>query len=272
VDLKKNIEEFNLVFLDLETTGLDAVWGDSICEIGALKIKGGETVGEFHTLVNPRKAIPYEAYLIHKISNEEVKDAPYFKEVADKLLLFLQGCVICGYNVEFDIGFIQAELRRINYPSLQVPAIDILSMAKRTLQLPRYNLRAIATFLNLNIRSYHRALDDALLASKVFLKLKDILREKGIKILENYISLYGINNNIFKFQEEQKVTLLKEAIDKGLVLKMRYFSYNSIVEEKKIKPINLSREQRHFYLWYQSKKEGSRRINLNRILDITLSS
>ena len=67
MDLNKNIEDFDLVFLDVETTGLDVVVGDAICEIGACKVRARETIDTFETLVNPKKSVPPEAYLIHMI-------------------------------------------------------------------------------------------------------------------------------------------------------------------------------------------------------------
>jgi DNA polymerase III epsilon subunit family exonuclease len=269
MDFKKNIEELDLVFLDLETTGLDVLQGEAICEIGAFKVKERKVIDRFHTLINPKKDIPYPAYLIHKISNEEVKRAPFFEEIAKDLVDFLKNSVICAYNVEFDLGFLNEELRRISYPTLEAPAIDILKMAKKTLNLERYNLRAISSFFNLEFSDTHRALEDAFLAFKVFFKLRDILKEKGIGNLEDYLSLYGLNNKVFKDHQDKKITLLKEAILKGDNLLIKYFLFQKIYEER-IKPQEVFLENENWYLLYENLNKEKLRIDLKNLLKIEI--
>ena len=268
MDSKRNIEDFDLVFLDLETTGLDVITGDTICEIGAVKIKKRKVVDSFHSLVNPKRKMPSEAYLVHKISDEELKGAPYFEEVADRLLGFFSDCVICAYNVDFDMGFINYELRGINHSPLELPAIDILGMARKTLKLPKYNLSALADFFNIEIKRKHRALEDASVASQAFFKLSDILKEKGVEKLEDFISLYGMNNDIFKAQAEPKQLCIQEAITKGEGLRMRYVSYENNLEEERVKPLNFYQENKYFYLHYENANLNNVRISLDRILRV----
>lgn len=268
MDLKRNIEDFNLVFFDLETTGLDAVKGDAICEIGALKIMSRQEIDKFHTLINPKMSVPKEAFLIHRISDDDLKNAPYFENIIDKFLDFLNNSIIFAYNIEFDLGFINYELRRLNKQPLEVPAIDVLCMARKTLRLPRYNLSSIADFFNIKYTGQmHRAPDDALVASKVFFRLRDILRENNLNNLEDFVSLYGFNNEIFRVKEEPKVYLVNKAINNRQFLKARYFSYQNTMNEERIKPINLSQENKNFFLWYEDSHGKNIRINLNCILD-----
>jgi len=267
MDFKKNIEAFDLVFLDLETTGLDVVEGDSICEIGAFKVRRRRIIDKFHSLINPKKKVPREAYLIHKISDEDLKDAPYFEAVADDLIRFLEGAVICAYNVKFDMTFLNYELRRRDYPAREQPAVDILAMARNTLKLPRYNLSAIAAFLDIDCgRGLHRALGDASIAQQVFFALLDILRRQGIENLDEFISLYGLDNDIFKQQENAKILLIEEARRKRAGLQLKYFSAENVIKEKQIESINLMRENNRFYLWCHSLSEPSFRVQLNNIL------
>ncbi|MBU2266082.1 MAG: 3'-5' exonuclease, partial [Candidatus Omnitrophica bacterium] len=139
MDLSRRLEDYPLVILDLETTGLNAVLGDAICEIGALKVKDRKVIDKFHSLVNPQRSMPPEAYQVHKISEADLKQAPSFEQVAAELVNFLNGCVLCAYNVEFDLGFIDQSLKKINQKPLAVAAVDILIMARDVLTLPRYN-------------------------------------------------------------------------------------------------------------------------------------
>jgi len=272
MNLDKNIEDFDLVFLDLETTGLDAVIGDSICEIGAFKVEKRKTVDKFHSLINPKKSIPPEAYRVHGISDADLADAPYFEDIVDKLILFLEKSVICAYNVEFDMGFIDNHLKRINYSSLNLPGLDILSMARDILKLPKYNLETTACFFNIDCsKGLHRALDDALVAYQIFFKLLDIFKEKGIVKLEDFISLYGFNNEIFKSKESQKILIFKEAIANKLSSKIQYLSLANIIEEETVLPLRIFEENNYFYLLYQGKQGVSSQIKLNRVLKVSIA-
>ena len=269
MDFKKNIEDHQLVFLDLETTGLDAVMGDAICEIGALKVQGRGIVDKFHSLVNPKRAIPQEAYRVHKISDDEVRHAPFFEKIADKLIKFVEGSVVCAYNVGFDMGFVNHQLKGMDYEPLKVPAVDILAMARDALELSRYNLQPVAQSLDIDCSNgLHRALDDASVAYQVFFKLNDIFRQKGIHALEQFISLYGFNNEFFSSQENQKISVIEEAIDRKGELAIQYFSFKKCLEEERIVPLKISREERFWYLLYQGQNDTTTRLRSNRILKV----
>ena len=271
VSLTKSIESLDLVFIDLETTGLNAVTGDSICEIGALKVNNRKIISKFHKLINPRRSIPKEAYDIHKISDEDLKNAPYFENVADELISFFKESILFAYNANFDIGFINQHLKRMDYPELDIPAVDILSMARDMLKLSRYNLKSTADFLNIDCSGpLHRASEDALVAYKVFLPILDMLKEKNIENIGDFVSLYGINSNIFQSCENKKVCMVKEAISSVKLLKIKHFSSHRLVKEK-VTPLRILQEGRFFYLLYQDASGNPLRIKLNRVLEINLS-
>ena len=94
MDFKKSIDEFDLVFFDVETTGLNPSTGDAVCEIGAVKVRNNKIIERFQTLVNPNRPMPREAFLVHKISEEELKNAPFFSQIVDefKQLLSMTAC------------------------------------------------------------------------------------------------------------------------------------------------------------------------------------
>lgn len=268
MDLNKNIEDFDLVFFDLETTGLDVVMGDAICEIGAFKVKNRNVIDKFHTLINPQRNVSEEAYRIHKISSDDLKKAPDFKEIAKNLLLFLENSIICTYNAAFDIGFLDYQLKKIDYEPLNLPTVDILLMARDIINLPKYNLETVANFFNIDCSvGLHRALADAFIASEVFFKLADIFKEKEIVKLDEFISLYGFGNEIYKIKENKKIDSLKAAIDNKLELTLKYFSVAKIIEEGKAIPLRIFEENRSFYLLCQIKNECSR-IKLSHILRV----
>jgi len=273
VDLDKKIEELDLVFLDLETTGLDAVTGDAICEIGALKVSQKNIIDRFHSLINPKRNIPNEAYKIHKISNQDVANSPYFEDVADKLLRFLEGSIVCAYNVNFDMGFIDNHLKRINYSRLSVFAIDILAMARDALKLPRYNLGNVANFFNIDCKDImHRALEDANIAYKIFFDISNKLSDKGLLRFGDFFSLYGFNNEVFRSMEEKKLSLLRAAIESHKRLKVRIFYKDGVRIEENIIPLRISQEKGIFYLLCQNDSEPSLSIRLGSILEASFSS
>ncbi|MCK4912120.1 MAG: ribonuclease H-like domain-containing protein [Candidatus Omnitrophica bacterium] len=269
MDLTKDIECFDLVVFDLETTGLDAVTGDSICEIGAFKVRNRKIIDKFHSLINPKRSIPMQAYNIHKISEEEVKNAPCFEDVADKFVSFLDQSVIFAYNIKFDMSFINNHLGKLNQPSLELPAVDILSMARNVLELPRYNLDSVARSFDIDCsQGLHRALYDASIACQVLMKLFCILNEKGIRNLGEFVSLYGLNNEIFKEKEEKKIDIFNLAIKERTVFKIKHFSSNNVIEEKEVLPLRVVLEGKHFYLLCQDKDKDSFSIRVSRILKI----
>lgn len=193
MDFSCNIEDYDLVFLDVETTGLSVTTGDAICEIGALKVKRREVSETFHTLVNPQRSIPYQAYLIHKISDSDLENAPVFEQIADKFVTFLNSndrkTVICGYNIKFDLSFINYQLKFIGYNCLDFPVIDILKMARKSINTNRYSLESIVRFLNIQHKgNLHRALEDAFAGSQVFFKLVDRLEKEGVSMPGEFIS------------------------------------------------------------------------------------
>ena len=272
MDLDRDIEQYDLAFLDLETTGLNVVMGDSICEIGAYKVRNRKIIDKFHSLVNPKRKIPLEAQRVHKISDADVQYAPFFEKLADKLISFLKDSVVCAYNVSFDMGFIDHQLKSIECPALNTPAIDILTMARDTLKLSRYNLQTVAQSLDIDCSNgLHRALDDSLVAYQVFSRLINVFKEKGISKLDEFISLYGFGNEIFKSKEAQRMNMINEAIEKEQALYIKYFSSDSRVEEEKVIPLRIFQENRFFCLTYQGANKSSARVSSNRILKIEAS-
>ena len=213
--------------------------------------------------------MPPQAYDVHKISKEELKDAPYFEDIADEFVSFLGESIICAYNIKFDMSFLNNHLKKSNRPPLELPAVDILSMARDALKLSRYNLEATAKSLNIDCsQGLHRALGDTSVAYQILIKLLDIFKEKRIEKLDEFVSLYGLNNEIFKSKEEKKILLLNMAIEKRAVLGVKYFSSANTLEEEEVLPLRILEEPKHSYLLYQGKSKNSSSIKLSRILKV----
>jgi DNA polymerase III subunit epsilon len=107
--------------VNVETTGSWAA-GDRITEIGAVKIRNHQVVDEWHSLLNPQRTIPAGITQITNITNEMVRDAPIFSEVADSFMQFMGDGIFVAHHVNFDYGFISYEYerleRRFRFPKL----------------------------------------------------------------------------------------------------------------------------------------------------------
>ncbi|MQY21328.1 DEDD exonuclease domain-containing protein [Nocardia macrotermitis] len=162
-DLDTPLYDTTFVVVDLETTGTSPD-GDAITEIGAVKVRGGEVLGEFATLVDPGRAIPPQIVQITGITTAMVRDAPRIEAVLPGFLEFAAGAVLVAHNARFDIGFLKAAAGRCAtaWPAFQV--LCTVQLARRILprdEAPTVRLSALAELLGAQTRPTHRALDDA---------------------------------------------------------------------------------------------------------------
>jgi DNA polymerase III subunit epsilon len=163
------------VVVDVETTGGWAS-GDRITEIGAVKIRNHEVVEEWHSLVNPQRAIPAKITQITGITNEMVRDAPIFAEIADSFMRFMGDGIFVAHNVNFDYGFMSHEYerldRRFRFPKL----CTVAGMRRRYPGHKSYGLGKLCELYGIELETHHRALCDAR-ATGHLLNLMNLKRE-----------------------------------------------------------------------------------------------
>lgn len=173
-----------LVALDIETTGLDPK-RESIIEIGAVRFNGRRVEEEWHSLVNPRRAVPSFITQLTGITNQMVAPAPPISDIAAELADFVGEAPIIGHNISFDLSF----LRRHNLFTYN-DAIDTYEMASVLLpNASRYGLGALSNLLTVPLPATHRALDDALVTHGVYLRLHDIAMELPIELLAEIVRM-----------------------------------------------------------------------------------
>ena len=168
-----------LISFDTETTGLDFSTGDRVIEIGCVEILGREKSGnEFQSYINPEgKEISKEAKEITNISPEQLSEAPKFKDIADKFIDFVKGAELVIHNAEFDIGFINNELKKIKHQVSDIRDIctvfDTLVHARKAFPGQRNNLDALSNRLGISgyDRTHHGALLDAQILADTYLSL-----------------------------------------------------------------------------------------------------
>ena len=167
------------VFLDTETTGLHSDMGDRIIEVGAIELVGRERTGkEFHHYLQPDRAIDAGASQVHGIRDEDLVDCPRFAEVAADLVEFLHGAEVIAHNASFDVGFLDAELGRLEKPpceSVQAicKVVDTLVLARRKYPGARHSLDELCRRFSIDLsgRQLHGALKDASLLADVYLAM-----------------------------------------------------------------------------------------------------
>lgn len=170
--------EKKLIVLDTETTGLEVEQGHRVIEIGAVLLDGRKRTDQhFHTFLNPQRAIDEEAQKVHGISNEQLLNEPEFSEIAEQFLEFVDGGLLIIHNAAFDLGFLNAELKRASsqYPKLEeiCEVEDTLLLARSKFPGQRNSLDALSSRFEISgyDRSFHGALLDANILADVFIHL-----------------------------------------------------------------------------------------------------
>jgi DNA polymerase-3 subunit epsilon len=189
-DLGLPLYDVTFCVVDLETTGGSAE-RCGITEIGAVKLRGGECVGTFQTLVNPGAAIPPEITVLTGITQAMVIPAPRIETVLPTLLEFMGDAVIVGHNVRFDLSFLQAALTRSDRPRLTNRSIDTCALARRLVrdEVPNCKLGTLARQFRLDHQPSHRALDDALATGDLLHLLLERARGLGVSGLDDLLTL-----------------------------------------------------------------------------------
>jgi DNA polymerase III subunit epsilon len=163
------------IVLDTETTGLDPLDGHRLVEIGCVELINGIPSGQtFHAYFNPERSMPAEAFAVHGLSEEFLKDKLFFAEAADDLIAFLGDAQLVIHNAAFDLGFINAEMERAGRPPLaRDRLIDTLMIARR--KHPggsnRLDDLCVRYAIDNSRRTKHGALLDAELLAEVYVEL-----------------------------------------------------------------------------------------------------
>jgi DNA polymerase-3 subunit epsilon len=162
------------IVIDTETTGLDPLSGHRIVEIAAIELVHHVPTGrKFHRYVNPERDMPAEAYAVHGLSTEFLAGHPPFAAVIDELLAFIGDDPLVIHNAEFDIAFLNAELRYVGRPPLAATAVDTLSLARRRFPGAPASLDALCRRfqIDLSSRDKHGAEIDCGLLAAVYVEL-----------------------------------------------------------------------------------------------------
>jgi DNA polymerase-3 subunit epsilon len=190
-ELGTPLSAVTFVVVDLETTG-GSPKDSAITEIGAVKVRGGEVLGEFGTLVDPGMAIPPYISVLTGITSSMVATAPRIAAVLPAFLEFARGAVLVAHNAPFDLGFLKAACAASGIAWPAAASVDTAVLARRLLsrdEVPNCKLATLAPFFRADTAPCHRALDDARATVDVLHGLFERLGPLGITSLEELTGL-----------------------------------------------------------------------------------
>ncbi|MGO2648375.1 MAG: DEDD exonuclease domain-containing protein, partial [Brevibacterium aurantiacum] len=181
------LHEVTFVIVDLETTGTTAGKSE-ITEIGAVKTRGGEVLGEFQSLVKPEESVisPFVARLTG-ITHAMVDDAPSIRSVLPSFLEFCVGAVLVAHNAPFDIGFIRSACEKLDYHWPQPTVLDTVTLSRRVVsrdEVRNHKLSTLAAHFGTEVSPDHRALSDAKATGEVLHRVLERFGGYGITTLE----------------------------------------------------------------------------------------
>lgn len=195
------------IVLDTESTGLDPDKGHRVIEIGCVELFNRVPTGKiFHTYLNPEREVPEEAFKIHKLSTEFLKDKPLFVHIYEEFIRFLGDDPLVIHNASFDLKFLNAELQRVGSPKILVSrATDTVYLARKKFPGSPANLDALCSRFKIDTRRRatdgHGALLDAHLLAEVYLELL------GGNQIELSISQQSVKNKDLILKNESKAIL-----------------------------------------------------------------
>ena len=172
------------VVFDLETTGFSPS-KNQIIEIGAVKVVNGSITERFSTFVNPKVPIPFEIEQLTSINDDMVLDAPVIDEILPKFMEFCQDAVMVAHNADFDMSFIKHNCSTQGL-ECEKTVLDTVALSRVLLpSLNRFKLDTVAKALNISLAHHHRAVDDAACTAEIFVKLVEMLRDRGVETMED---------------------------------------------------------------------------------------
>lgn len=179
----------DFIAVDVETTGLKPS-RNKIIEIALLRYRNGVLERRYESLLNPGRKIPEFITRLTTIRNEDIEDAPVFGDVAQDVLEFIGEDVLIGHNVGFDIGFINAELDRVDKPLMVNERLDTMGLAMRLLrEVRKPSLDHVAAAVGLQPRGVHRAGGDARLTAEVAMRLMEEAARQGVASVDRLKSV-----------------------------------------------------------------------------------
>jgi len=268
----EQIDEIDFLVVDVETTGLSPEHGDRVCEIGAVKMRGGAIMETFGSLVDPQRPVSSGAFAVNRISPAMLADAPLFSDIADRLTAMMKNAVLVAYNAPFDLSFLQNEFRLIGSPEIKNPVVDALPIARQLFSgLGRYGQENVATVLGVSFPVRHRALEDATVTAQLFTMFTSILKAYDHSTLADLR-----RRDLRQTLHERRLAIVNEAMERGTNLWIKYFSpteaeiTDRIITPKECVTGKFQAQDAMYLIGYCHTVQADRNFRIDRILDLRL--
>ena len=263
-----------LVFLDVETTGSSAAYGDRVTEVAALRIENGIVTDSYSQLINPCRPIWPGVVALTGITNDMVAAAPTFAEIAPTIAEKLSNAIVIGHNVSFDLAFMAAEFRRCNVSLDDLFAVnkvlDSVRLARRIYGRGGNGLQKLAARLGIVVETAHRALADCHTTAGVFREMLEPLGG-GRMTLADAILLQGGPCRFDTAGCASDIPVeLQEALAAGTEVRMIYLDARNIRTERIVVPLKLGKPGVDRSMTAFCTMRGDQRsFKLSRIVEIT---
>lgn len=256
---------------DFETTGLYPYSGDTICEIGAIRMAPGKRMKRFHSLIDPGRPLSEGAFSVNGITEEMLKGKPKIDQILPDFLKFIKGTVLVAYNAGFDLGFLEAALGPGKEVLNDYRVIDALRIARRLFpEIGKYNLASVSEALEIPHSGEHRAMADCLMTMKVFEKELDALKKEGVKTVEELAYAGTRKISAPRVVKDYKYKLIEEAIREQKKLNIKYRSvWHDTVTKRTITPKEIrSGYDKTYVIAHCHLKNGERNFRLDGMLEV----
>lgn len=266
------INDTDFLVIDVETTGLSPDEGDRVCEVGAVKLRGGAVVDSYGTLIDPQRPISAGAYAVNRISPSLLWGAPRFADVLPRLWAMMQGSVLVAYNAPFDLSFLYNEFRLAGHPPPSNEIVDALALARQLLPgLGRYPQDNVARAVGISFPVKHRAVEDALVTAKIFTLFTSILRAYDLASTKDLL-----RKDLKKILTTKRMSIVQDALRMRSNLWIKYFSpHNGEITDRLVTPKEISNENRWndaeaYLIGYCHSAKSERSFRIERMLDVRM--
>jgi DNA polymerase-3 subunit epsilon len=182
-----SLAELDYAVVDVETTGFSPQ-DSAITEIGAVRVRRGQAVAEYTSLVNPGTPVPAQVEELTGIHDDMLRTAPPAAAVLPGLLAFADGCVFAAHNARFDLAFLTAACDAAGLPWPGFAVVDTVRLARHLMvvpdEVPDRRLATLAEFFGTPVQPSHRALADARATADVLMRLVERLASRGVTTMD----------------------------------------------------------------------------------------
>jgi DNA polymerase III epsilon subunit family exonuclease len=275
ISLLQPLREVPLAVVDVETTGASADFGHRVIEIGIARYENGREIARYQQLIDPRRPISAGVTALTGITQDMVQGQPRFCEQMPAVVELLQGAVILGHNIRFDLSFLRKEFRGTGRDITdvlgQAHVMDTVRIARRRFGRGGNGLQVLSRRLGIVPEVAHRALADALTTAAVFERLMDPVGGWNLSLCDALLAQGGPMGLLSANPRQSLLPLeLEEALEMRTTVMMEYVDAGGQRTHRQIEPIQVRRFKGELLLVaFCHLRQEKRTFKLDRIVQLT---